>query len=537
MFLNLIKKTISENIGNYEFNNIEIFNSLNDDAKVYVIGKVVFNNLSSIKESLNRWISFYSEKSDRELDLASELVMSDFYKNSGNDKFWAESAKLLLKTILNLLRFQYWCNLIKKESFNFYYACNMLKTTDVKAFQIYVNEIKNTDIYLEDEIESDPEWVKMINTSKKQYVEGSKTFESILMSAFTSIDDFSKFWIGQLTSKNETNLNKIFEEPTIIYLIFSESEKNRSKFCCYILDLIWRLVEDTARKYPRNKLPKNLYMYNDEFGNISFLKSAEPSVTLGRGYGVRSVFFIQDYAQIEKIYGKESANIIFNSCKTRIFLGTKNEETIKKFTENFGTIKKLRSSVSSAENKDSNSISSSYEEKTIVHKNTLLNLQAGKAVLWIENQKPFLTQLEKPWISNFFNFQKNPKLENINSENTINDFLDNSENYLFSKLEKINESENENNNNEINKRTQNQNDFENIIVQSIYQNNSKEKDIKKKKIIENFINAKKMKILEERKQYKKNSFKNLYDFIKDNSYKNENDELSKNEIPKNILFK
>lgn len=435
------KKEIVKNLEKFEFNDIDRFNDMKDDEPVYVIGRVVFNDQKTIKENLNRWYSFYSEKSDRELDSACELVMADFYKNSGNDKFWAESAKLLLKTILNLLRFQYWCGLIKRESFNFYYACNLLKSITVKAWEIYLKEIRNTEIFIYDEIESDPEWVKMINSSKKQFIPDSKTFESIQMTAYTSIDDFSKFWIGQLTSKNEVDLNTIFKEPTIIYLIFSESEKNRSKFCCYILDLIWRLVEDTARKYPRNKLPKNLYMYNDEFGNISFLKSAEPSVTLGRGYGVRSTFFIQDYAQIEKIYGKESANIIFNSCKTRIFLGTKNEDTIKKFTENFGTIKKMRASISSSEKKDSNSVSSSYEEKTIVHKNTLLNLPSGKAVIWVENLKPFLTQLEKPWLFDFFSFQKHPKLDDVNPGDIINDFHENSEHYLISNLEKIDEDE------------------------------------------------------------------------------------------------
>ena len=51
----------------------------------------------------------------------------------------------------------------------------------------------------------------------------------------------------------------------------------------------------------------------DEFANCPPLSSIETLVSVARSRGMRFQFFIQSFAQLEQVYGKEVANIIIDN--------------------------------------------------------------------------------------------------------------------------------------------------------------------------------------------------------------------------------
>lgn len=85
------------------------------------------------------------------------------------------------------------------------------------------------------------------------------------------------------------------------------------------------------------KLKNRVMFYLDEIGTIPKIDSAEMMFSAGRSRRISIVAIIQSKAQLEKNYGKEGAEIIWDNCQLTVFGGfAPNSETAEVMSKNLG---------------------------------------------------------------------------------------------------------------------------------------------------------------------------------------------------------
>ena len=81
---------------------------------------------------------------------------------------------------------------------------------------------------------------------------------------------------------------------------------------------------------------RKTFFFLDEFGNMQKLPSIKRLLTAGGSKGATVLIGIQDFAAIQKIYGREDAETIFNTCGTVLILNVADPSTAKYFSDRFG---------------------------------------------------------------------------------------------------------------------------------------------------------------------------------------------------------
>ena len=183
--------------------------------------------------------------------------------------------------------------------------------------------------------------------------------------------------IATLTSDNEVEFSDFDENPNVLFVKIPDEKENRHKLVSLMITQMYKaLVEkaDNNREAgltQEQKLLRHVYFIMDEFGNIPKIEKMASIITVGRSRGVFAVPVIQDFNQLDTIYGREVAATIRNNCNIQIFIGSNDENTRKIFSEACG--KKKVKQVSYSENKDM-SVSTSAQSVPLIFPNELEKL-------------------------------------------------------------------------------------------------------------------------------------------------------------------
>ena len=123
-------------------------------------------------------------------------------------------------------------------------------------------------------------------------------------------------------------------------------------------------------------------------------ENIENMVTVARSRGIRFLFVLQSYSQLNSKYGREVGDIIKTNCNVKIFIGSDDSETRKEFSELCGQ-KKIKSfSVNtSAENPASSSTGASNQPLITVGMLERLNGdEKGDAIVSVRGYEPIWTK-------------------------------------------------------------------------------------------------------------------------------------------------
>lgn len=183
--------------------------------------------------------------------------------------------------------------------------------------------------------------------------------------------------IAALTSGNEVEFSTFDEAANILFIKIPDEKENRHKLVALLLTQMYKALVEKADNNrdagytSEQKLLRRVYFVMDEFGNIPKIEKMASIITVGRGRGIFAVPIIQDYNQLDTIYGKEVAATIRNNCNIQIFIGSNDENTRKIFAEACG--KKKVKQVSYSENKDM-SVSTSAQSVPLIYPSELEKL-------------------------------------------------------------------------------------------------------------------------------------------------------------------
>jgi type IV secretion system protein VirD4 len=136
--------------------------------------------------------------------------------------------------------------------------------------------------------------------------------------------------IVALTETTDLDLNALSEQLFTFYMAVPAQKTHLKPLSALVFNFIVDLALQKHFRYP-------LYLSLDEFTNFGYIPAIAEKLTIIRHRGIAAMIGIQDYIQMEKVYGREDATLLFGQPGTKVFFRPRDLVTARKISESLGT--------------------------------------------------------------------------------------------------------------------------------------------------------------------------------------------------------
>ena len=166
-----------------------------------------------------------------------------------------------------------------------------------------------------------------------------QTMSSVISTALSRMNRFLDSELEPiLCAQGSVDTERFCAERTALFLIMPEEDNTRYFMISLLLQELYREMLALSDEHG-GRLPSRVLFYLDEFGTLPRIDSAEMMFSASRSRGMSFVPVIQSFAQLEKQYGKEGAEIIVDNIQLTLFGG---------FAPNSGSAARLSGSLGNA---------------------------------------------------------------------------------------------------------------------------------------------------------------------------------------------
>ena len=316
---------IMSNISNRKmYLNDKVKETLNieEDLKSYLDNKTN-DEILDIVRSYQNISSKHQAESNRLVISLADLIFVD---KDASDKFWINSSKQLFIGIVGIFLEDYKLGLISEDKINIASVKKFQNSSLIKENQTFLQRNLNTRKYgslSKDYLTS------LLSSAENTY----KGVTAVFGEKMAIFDDLN---VENITSTNEFNFTDLGSKPTALYIIVPDEDRAYFQLVTIIIGMLTKDLTKFAN-LPENYgvLPVKVEWILDEFANCPSLNSIETLVSVARSRGMRFQFFIQSFAQLEQVYGKEVASIIIDNSAL-VYLKTNSVECAERIMKKLG---------------------------------------------------------------------------------------------------------------------------------------------------------------------------------------------------------
>ena len=267
---------------------------------------------------------FKSGNQDKAIELLDDLALNILYDDSNKnaDPFWEKtSADYFSGVALGLFEDA------KEEEININ-SISLATTVGEEKFgsSTYIKEYFNA---------KDPNSAASINASST-IMAPSETKGSILSVFKQKVKLFaSRENLSEMLSHSDVDLESIGEKPTAVFIVIQDEKKTYHSLVTILLKQIYETLISVAQKHG-GKLPVRTNFLLDEFANMPPLKDVTTMITAARSRLIRFTMIIQNFAQLDDVYGKEEAETIRGNCGNIIYLITTELKALEEISKMCG---------------------------------------------------------------------------------------------------------------------------------------------------------------------------------------------------------
>lgn len=185
--------------------------------------------------------------------------------------------------------------------------------------------------------------------------------------------------ICEMMCETSFDWDDIINKPTAIFMVVHSEKNLYYPFVTLFFNQLYEEMVRISREHG-GRLPRSFSFIWDEFGVSPAVPDIESKFNTCRSMGMRLMVAFQDYAQIEKQYGKDDAKAIESALSNTVYLLSNSQETRKKIEGMCG--KKLRW----------NKEKSSFESVPTISEDRLRSLSLSEAVIIQQRKMPFVTR-------------------------------------------------------------------------------------------------------------------------------------------------
>ena len=141
--------------------------------------------------------------------------------------------------------------------------------------------------------------------------------------------------LSEMLSYSDVDLESIGERPTAVFIVIQDEKKTYHSLVTILLKQIYETLISTAQRHG-GKLPIRTNFILDEFANMPPLKDVTTMITAARSRKIRFTMIIQNFAQLDSVYGKEDAETIRGNCGNIIYLITTELKALEEISKMCG---------------------------------------------------------------------------------------------------------------------------------------------------------------------------------------------------------
>ncbi|MFA5602569.1 MAG: type IV secretory system conjugative DNA transfer family protein [Bacilli bacterium] len=286
-------------------------NILRDKGYKIVVLNLRDPNQGSAWNPLHLPYKLYKEgNTDKATELLNDLAINILYeeKQSNADPFWEKTAADYFSGLALALFDDAEENQINLNSIN------LMSTVGEERFggSTYIKE------YFDAKDPSKPAYIHAASTINAP----NETKGSILSVFKQKIKLFSsKENLSEMLSHNDIDMAIIGKEKTAVFIVIQDEKKTYHPLATTFLKQCYETLIDVAH-HNGGKLPIRTNFILDEFANMPPLTDATTMITAARSRAIRFTMVIQNFAQLNQVYGKENAETLKGNCHNIIYLLT-----------------------------------------------------------------------------------------------------------------------------------------------------------------------------------------------------------------------
>lgn len=225
-----------------------------------------------------------------------------------------------------------------------------------------------------------------LNTSEQ-------SMSSVMSTALSRLNSFLDSELEQLLCfDTEIDAESFCNEKSAIFIIMPEENPAVFFMISLIIQQLYREILSVADENG-GKLKNRCVFFADEFGTLPKIESVEMMFSASRSRRLQIVPIIQSFAQLEKNYGKEGAEIIIDNTQLTIFGGfapqSSSAETLSKA---LGSRTVMTGSVSRGKNDPSQSLQ--MIERPLMTPDELKSMPKGQFVVMKTGFYPMKVKLK-----------------------------------------------------------------------------------------------------------------------------------------------
>ena len=271
-----------------------------------------------------------------------------YYKQGNQDK----ATELLEDVSLNILYDKseggdsaFW----QKSAADYFSGLTMGLFMDAKEKEVNLNSInfmstvgeerRGTKTYIQEYFnlkgEASPAYIFASNTINAP----NDTKGGILSTFRQKIRLFStKENLSEMLSYSDFDMRDIGNKKTAVFMIIHDEKKSYHGLMTIFIKQCYETLIDCAQANG-GKLTYRTNFILDEFANMPPLKDVDSMVTAARSRAIRFSFIIQNFAQLNDVYGEEVAQVIKGNCGNLIYLISTELKALEEISKMCGEVK------------------------------------------------------------------------------------------------------------------------------------------------------------------------------------------------------
>jgi len=220
-----------------------------------------------------------------------------------------------------------------------------------------------------------------------------QSMASVMSTALSRLNSFLDSELEQLLCfDTEIDAEKFCNEKSAIFVIMPEENPNTFFMISLIIQQLYREILAVADEND-GKLKNRCVFFCDEFGTLPKIESAEMMFSASRSRRLQIVPIIQSFAQLDKNYGKEGAEIIVDNTQITLFGGfAPNSSSAETLSKALGSRTVMSGSVSRSKNDPSQSLQ--MIERPLMTPDELKSMPKGQFVVMKTGVHPMRVKLK-----------------------------------------------------------------------------------------------------------------------------------------------
>ena len=314
----------------------------------------------------------YKEGSDKANELLADLARNLLHDEKTDDPFWQNS------------------------SADYFTALALGLFEDANEDEINLNSISYMSSIGEEKYGGNTyakEYFSGKDPSKPTYINASGTINapqdtknSILSVFRQKIKIFATTeHLSEMLAYSDFDMKDIGRKKTAVFIIIQDEKKTYHALATIFIKQCYETLIDVAQENG-GKLPTRTNFILDEFANMPPLKDVTTMITAARSRQIRFNLVIQNFAQLNQVYGADDAETIKGNCANLVYLMSKELKALEEISKLCGE-KKVKGKGDKEADK----------EKPLISIGELQRLKMGDCIIIKDRSYPLKTKLPGMW--------------------------------------------------------------------------------------------------------------------------------------------